>query len=131
MVIPETHLPILQRKGFAHVATIGPRGEPHNSPVWYEWDGEHILVTHTTYRQKYRNIKRDSRVALSIVDPDDPYTYLEIRGIVASIEADEDGRVLDALAEKYTGEKFKGRREDRVVLKIKPLRTTHMGRAKK
>src|SRR5690242_6759004 len=50
---------ILHSKAFAHLATIGPKGEPQSSTMWFLWDGEHIKFTHTTERQKYRNIKRD------------------------------------------------------------------------
>src|SRR5215469_15795783 len=63
---------ILHSKGFAHLATVGPEGDPQSSPMWFLWDGEHIKFTHTTTRQKYRNIQRDPRVAVSITDVDDP-----------------------------------------------------------
>jgi PPOX class probable F420-dependent enzyme len=77
-MIPDSHRDILDKKGFAHVATIGPEGEPHSSPVWYGWDGEHFLFSQTKTRQKIRNVQRDARVAVSVTDPDNPYRYLEI-----------------------------------------------------
>jgi PPOX class probable F420-dependent enzyme len=86
---------ILQSKSFAHLATTGPHGEPQSSPMWFVWDGEHIKFTHTTERQKYRNIKRDPRVAISITDPDDSYIYAEFRGVVERIEEDPTGALYD------------------------------------
>lgn len=100
MAIPESHKDILDKKGFAHWATIGPGGEPHSSPVWYGWDGEHLLISQTKVRQKYRNVRRDPRVALSILDPDNPYRYLEIRGEVIDIEDDENNAFINSMAKK-------------------------------
>src|SRR5947207_11472930 len=70
---------ILHSKAFAHLATVGAKGEPHSSVMWFLWDGEYIKFTHTTERQKYQNLKRDPRVAISITDVDDPYIYAEFR----------------------------------------------------
>lgn len=129
-VIPASHKDLLDKKGFAHMATLGPEGEPHSSPVWYDWDGEHILVSHTKERQKYRNVTRDPRVALSILDPDDPYRYLEIRGRVAEVEDDPHKRLIDRLAKKYQGKDTYGKDgpgDNRVIFKIEPQRVTTRG----
>lgn len=88
-------------KAFGHVATIGPDGEPHTTPVWVTTDGEHLLFSLTTNRQKYRNLERDPRVAVSLTDPDDPYTHLEVRGRV-KMEMDPNNDLIDELARKYT-----------------------------
>lgn len=92
---------ILQSKEFAHLATIGPAGDPQSSPMWFLWDGEYIKFTHTTNRKKYQNIKRDPRVSISITDHDDPYVYAEFRGIVERIEDDPTGAFYDTLAKHY------------------------------
>src|SRR5438105_1486996 len=92
---------ILHSKAFAHLATIGSKGEPHSSVMWFLWDGEYIKFSHTTERQKYQNLKRDPRVAITIIDPDDPYIYAEFRGVVERIEDDPTGSISNALAEKY------------------------------
>ena len=80
--IPRSHLDLVawDTRSFAHVATIGPDGEPHSSPVWFDWDGSRLEFSLTTQRQKYRNLMRDKRVSISIIDPHDPYRYVEIRG---------------------------------------------------
>jgi len=119
--IPEHWHDLLEGNGFAHMATIGPDGEPHTSPVWYDWDGTHILISHTKQRQKYRNVVREPRVALSILDPENPYRYVEIRGIVSEIEEDPDKNLINALAKKYQGldsYPYDGPGDDRVIFKV-------------
>lgn len=109
---------ILHSKAFAHLATLGPNGEPQSSPMWFLWDGEHIKFTHTTQRQKYQNIQRDPRVAISITDPDEPYTYAEFRGVVERIEDNPDGSFYNTLAEHYNSpSRYRG--DPRVILYVK------------
>ncbi|QBD80302.1 PPOX class F420-dependent oxidoreductase [Ktedonosporobacter rubrisoli] len=112
---------ILHSKAFAHLATIGADGAPQSSPMWFLWDGEHIKFTHTTNRQKYRNIQHDPRVAISIRDLDDPYAYAEFRGIVERIEEDPTGAFYDTLAEHY-GSPARYRGDPRVILYVKVQR---------
>src|SRR5690242_10233817 len=109
---------ILQSKGFAHLATIGPNGEPQSSPMWFLWDGEHIRFTHTSVRQKFQNIKRNQRVAISIVDTDDLYIFGEFRGVVEQIEEDPTGAFYNELAVHY-GSSNRWRGDPRVVLYVK------------
>ncbi|MEZ5239319.1 MAG: PPOX class F420-dependent oxidoreductase [Microthrixaceae bacterium] len=127
-MIPEELKDILEKNGFAHVATIGPRGEPQNNPVWYSWDGELISISQNTDKQKYRNLQRDPRVSLSIQDPDDPYRYLEVRGEVASIEPDADYGFIHSLANRYMGQDYPYLQpdEERLIVRIRPLHTTSM-----
>jgi PPOX class probable F420-dependent enzyme len=73
--IPENYQELLESTALAHVGTIGPGGEPQNNPVWFDWDGEHVKFSQTKARQKFRNLKRDPRVAFSIVDPENSYRY--------------------------------------------------------
>src|SRR5215510_11737236 len=122
-VIPETHRDILAARAFAHVATVGPRGEPQSSPVWFDWDGRYLRFSQTTARQKYRNLRRNPRIALSMTDPENPYRYLEIRGEVVRIEEDRDRAFIDALAKKYLGKDrypWAQPDEERVVMIVEP-----------
>jgi PPOX class probable F420-dependent enzyme len=96
--IPEGHRDLLESTALAHVATIGPSGEPQNNTVWFDWDGEHVKFSQGKARQRYRNLDRDPRIALSIVDPKDPYRYLEIRGDVVRVEEDPDIGFIGAMA---------------------------------
>jgi PPOX class probable F420-dependent enzyme len=72
-VVPESHIDLLERPLYAHLATIRPDGRPQVNPMWFAWDGEHILFTDTTVRQKYKNVTAHPEVAMSINDPDQPY----------------------------------------------------------
>ena len=103
VLIPDTHANLVSwdTKSFAHVATVGPEGEPHSSPVWFEWDGTHLIFTIDDRSQRTKNLHRTPKVAVSVIDPDDPYRYLEFRGQVQSIEADPDDVILNRLSEKY------------------------------
>jgi PPOX class probable F420-dependent enzyme len=126
--IPESRRDILEKKGFAGIATIGPNGEPQTSPVWYGWDGTHLKFSTTKARQKYKNLVRNPRVSASILDPDDPYRYLEIRG-VAEIEDDPDKAFIEEMAHKYLGKDYPWNQpdEERVVVKIRPRHATTQG----
>ena len=94
---PESHADLLDKPTFAHLATIRPDGSPQSSVMWFAWDGERIRMTHTKTRQKFRNLAEEPRVALSIEDPGNPYRFLEVRGVVESVEDD------DAEASFYAG----------------------------
>jgi PPOX class probable F420-dependent enzyme len=128
--IPEDKLDLLERPVLAHVATIGPDGEPQNNPVWFGWDGEHLLFSQTTGRQKYRNLQRNPKIALSIVDPENDYRYLELRGTVERIDPDPDNAFIDSMAKKYMNvEKYPWHQpgDQRVVVVVRPEHATHMG----
>jgi PPOX class probable F420-dependent enzyme len=129
-VIPADKLDLLQRKALADVATIGPHGEPQVNPVWFGWDGTYVKFSQTTGRQKYRNLQRDNRIALSIVDPENPFRYLEIRGTVARVDPDPDKAFIDEMANKYLGvEKYPWNQpgDERVVIVVEPQHVTGMG----
>lgn len=99
--IPDSHLDLLRSPRFAHLATIRPDGTPHVNPVWFSWDGELLSFTTSTLRYKYRNIAANPNVALSINDPDQPYRYLEVRGLAESIEPDPEAKFFFQLADRY------------------------------
>lgn len=125
--IPAGRVDILTKRAFAHVATIGPQGEPQTSPVWIDWDGQYLKFSHTTSRQKYRNLQREPRVSLSAYDPADPYRYIEIRGKLVRIEPDEDYEFINKMSKKYIDEDvYPGLEpgEERIVVYIKPERVT-------
>lgn len=129
-VVPEEYLDLLESTALAHVATVGPEGEPQNNPVWFDWNGEHLKFSQTKKRQKYRNVGREPRIALSIVDPENPYRYLEVRGEVANIEEDPNLDFINAMAKKYLGMDeypYHQPGDERVVVFVSPRHTTQMG----
>ncbi|MDA8369771.1 MAG: PPOX class F420-dependent oxidoreductase [Nocardiopsaceae bacterium] len=126
-IIPKEREDILNKPAFAHVATIGPNGGPQSSPVWFEWDGDFLKISQTTSRQKYRNLRRDDRLSLSVQDPEDPYRYVEVRGRVERFEDDTDNVFIDRLAQRYLGQDAypsPDQSEQRVVLYVRPEHTT-------
>jgi PPOX class probable F420-dependent enzyme len=88
VAVPAGYADLLERPLYGHLATTRPDGSVQVSPMWFDWDGELLRFAHTTKRQKYRNVQRNPRVAMSISDPDNPYRYLEVRGDVERIEPD-------------------------------------------
>lgn len=129
-VIPENYLDLFQKKAFAHLATINADGTPQVTPVWIDYDGTHILVNSARGRRKDKNMERNSGVALSMQDPDNPYRYLEVRGHVEEITEEGADQHIDKMAKKYMGvDKYPGRSpgEVRVLYKINPERISKMG----
>ncbi|MBW3578173.1 MAG: PPOX class F420-dependent oxidoreductase [Actinobacteria bacterium] len=129
-VIPSSHRDLLDKAGFAHVASLGPDGNPQSHPVWYDFQDGQLCFSTTKSRQKFRNVSRHPRVAVSILDPDNPYRYLEIRGEVAAIEDDPHKKFIDFLAGKYLGEdEYPNKQPDaeRVIIRIEPEHAATMG----
>lgn len=125
-VVPESHIDLLQRPLYGHLATLRTDGWPQVNPMWFVWDGEHLRFTSTTVRQKYRNVTAHPEVAISVVDPDEPYRYLEVRGTVVRIEPDPTGAFFDTLAKRY-GMAMDGPVADaanRVIFVVKPTATS-------
>jgi PPOX class probable F420-dependent enzyme len=129
-IIPEGYEDLLKSTALAHVATLGPHSEPQSNPVWFDWDGEHVKFSQTKARQKYRNLQRDPRIALSIVDPENPYRYLEIRGEVTRVEEDLNIDFISSMAKKYLGlDRYPYHQpgDERVVVFVRPEHTNQMG----
>jgi len=123
MEAPDSHADLLERALFAHYATVRADGAPQVNPMWFAWDRERgvIRMTHTKTRHNYRNVQREPRVALSITDPEDPYRYLQVRGVVESIEDDPTGSFHEVLQRRYRGTVGPvPDREHRVILIIRP-----------
>lgn len=120
--IPSSHEDLLVRPLFAHLSTIRPDGEPQSNPMWFAWDGKHLLFTTTTTRRKHQNVTGHPGVSVSVNDPDQPYRYLEVRGSVVRIDPDPDASFFATLAERY-GFAMDGPPGDaahRVVLVVEP-----------
>ncbi len=128
--IPDSHKDLLDSTALAAVATIGPTGAPQVSPVWFGWDGALLSFSQTTTRQKYKNLQTDDRIALSIVDPENPYRYIEIRGRVVEFIDDPDKAFIDSMSQKYLGQSpypWSRPEDERVIVVVKPERAHTMG----
>ena len=128
--IPETYRDLFQKQAFAHLATLMPDGTPQVTPVWCDYDGSHIRINSAKGRVKDRNMRLNPQVALEIMDPDNPYRYLSVRGRVMEITENGADAHIDSLAQKYLGrERYPWRKagEVRVLYKIRPDRVSSMG----
>jgi PPOX class probable F420-dependent enzyme len=126
--IPESHADILRKRSFAHVATTNADGSPQVTPVWVDYDGEYILINSAAGRKKDRNMRARPQVAISVQDPDNPYRYLGIEGVVAEITEQGAAAHIHALSQKYHGRDYDlSSGETRVIYKIRPTRAWTMG----
>lgn len=126
LIIPSEYLDLFKKRAFAHIATLMPDGTPQVTPVWVAYDGKYILVNSSKGRQKDRNMRRNAHVAIEIQDPDDPYRFLAIRGIVLEITEEGADENIDELSMRYKGKPYGPRdpAHPRVLYKIEPLKIT-------
>jgi PPOX class probable F420-dependent enzyme len=110
---------LVDRPNFAHLATLMPDGSPQSVPVWVGREGDRILICTGEGSLKAANTRRDPRVALSIIDSQDPYTEAQLRGRVVERRPDPKLEIMDPVSRKYTGKPFPMRNLDgRVALVI-------------
>jgi PPOX class probable F420-dependent enzyme len=95
---------LLESKAVAFVSTIGPKGEPQTTPLWFLWEDDVLRFSLVEGRQKLRNLRRDPRISVVVVDPSDPTWYLELRGQVDDLVADPDLTLERKIAMKYRGD---------------------------
>jgi PPOX class probable F420-dependent enzyme len=120
---------IFEGKNLAHLVTLMPDGSPQASPVWVNLEEEMILINSSEGRVKTNNVRRDPRVAISIVDDNKPYGgVVMVRGVVKEVTTDGADAHIDSLARKYLGkDKYPWRQPDeqRVIFKIVPDQVVH------
>jgi PPOX class probable F420-dependent enzyme len=120
----------LERATFWHLATLNQDGSPQVTPMWVDVDGDDVIFNTAVGRVKEENLRRDPRVSLSSIDPENPYDRVEIRGrVVEFIEGDEADRCMNRLSKKYTGQdpypwRIPGER--RVIVRVEPERVRHV-----
>ncbi len=130
-IIPEGFKDLLTTKvTFAHLATTMSNGRPQVTPVWFSYDGTNILVNSAKGRIKDRNMRARRDVALSILDPDNTYRYLQLMGRVVEITEQGADAHIDSLAKKYIGKDtypWRSPTEVRVIYKITVDKAQTMG----
>jgi PPOX class probable F420-dependent enzyme len=94
---------LIGRPVLATLATVAADGAPQVTPLWIEVDGDDLLVNTARGRAKARNVERDQRVALSVLDPGDPYNVVVVRGTVVEVTTEGADAHIDRLAKKYLG----------------------------
>jgi PPOX class probable F420-dependent enzyme len=128
--IPEQFMDLIREPAIAQLATIMKDGSPHVTPVWFDYEGGFVRINSAKGRVKDRNMRNNPRVAISILDPKNPYRYLEIRGSVAEITQEGADEHIDRLAMKYLKvEKYPYRSPDevRVLYRITPDHISTLG----
>ena len=111
---------LIDGANYAHLATLLPSGAPHSVPVWVGMEGDRIALMTSPNSRKARNLERDPRVALSIVDQARPLVMAAVRGRVTErVEGERGWAIIDRLSEKYLGQPYP-LRTDRVVYLIEP-----------
>ncbi len=121
---------LLREPAYCQLATLTPDGSPQITPVWVDTDGEHVLVNTAQHRQKTKNVRRDPRVAVNVVDPNNAWRLGEVRGRVVDVTTEGADRLIDELAKKYLDADtypFRDPSEVRVTLKILPEKTNEVG----
>jgi PPOX class probable F420-dependent enzyme len=129
--IPASHADLLKRekKAFSHLALVTSKGEPHVTPMWFDYDGENIIFNTARGRVKDRILRKRPAVALAVSDPANPYRYIQIRGPVVSESEEGAYEQICNLRLKYHGDRNypKTPGEVRVTYKIRPESVSTMG----
>jgi PPOX class probable F420-dependent enzyme len=118
---------LLAGANYGHVATVMPDGSPHTVPVWVDLEGDRIVFFTQSGTRKARNLERDGRVAISLVDHDNPYRTAQLRGrVVEKRTGDPAEEVIERIARKFTGEPFPWRSPNSVLYVVEPERVRFM-----
>ena len=130
--IPESHKDLLkdEARAFVYLATLMADGSPQVTPVWFNTDGNYILLNTASGRLKDKNMRARPRVALCIADPRDPYRYLQIRGKIVEHTTKGAEEHIDTLNMKYHGEPIYARHDPehpRVIYKVEPEKVNIFG----
>lgn len=115
---------------FAAFTTLLEDGMPMTHVMWVGADDDHVLINTEVHRQKYRNVGRDPRVAVTIIDRENPYRFAEVRGtVVETVTGDEARAHIDELSQKYRGKPYDAGNitSERVILRIAPARQRFRG----
>ncbi len=100
-VIPSALVPLLEQPHYGFLGTIRPDDTVQVNPMWFLYDGQSIRFTHTTKRAKYRNLTHNPAMSLAIIDPANPFHYLEVRGRLTEVIPDPEGEFYVVLGKRY------------------------------
>lgn len=120
---------LFKEKNFAFVASLMNDGSPQITPVWIDYDGQFLLINTAEGRTKQKNFARDPRIAVSVMNHNDPYDVVTVRGKVVEQTRSGADEHIDRMAKKYLGvDKYPFRNPDekRIILKIKPEKIYHL-----
>ena len=125
-VLSEKSRELIARPVLASLATLNPDGSPQITPLWVDLDGDDVVFNTAQGRKKARNLERDARVAVTVIDPDDQYNVVAFQGTVTDVATAGADAHIDALAKKYLGvDSYPMRREGEVRIRV-TVRTDHI-----
>ncbi|MFI5613057.1 TIGR03618 family F420-dependent PPOX class oxidoreductase [Amycolatopsis sp. NPDC051903] len=130
MELPAELLELLEKPSLCFIATSMPDGSPQLTQTWVDTDGKHVLVNTVEGFRKVRNVARDPRVALNVVDAERPYRYFVVRGRVLEATTEGGAEHIEKLAQRYTGRPYAwygGRDKVRVLWKIEAEHISSVG----
>lgn len=120
--IPDEFRDLLQGTFLAHAATVDAKGRPQVNPVWFIWDSKHVMIGVREATAKYRNLRQNPAIAVSILDPTNAYRYIELRGRIIDFHFYDDLSFVNQLAQKYTGADYpsetKGESRYRLTMEV-------------
>jgi PPOX class probable F420-dependent enzyme len=131
MQLPVPLVEFLQKPNIAVLATIAPSGRPQATPVWFLFEDGHILINTSKGRVKLRNLLANPQAAITIVDRDNPYSYVQLRGEAVKFDSEHGARDIDRLSMRYHGRPYQYPPTDapanRVTILIQPRAANAMG----
>jgi PPOX class probable F420-dependent enzyme len=132
--IPDSHTDLLEKPVYAVFTTVTANGELQSTVVWCDYDGEFVRVNSAAGRHKNKNVQQNPNVSLTLIDPEDPFRWLAVRGKVEQIVAGDEGVAhITQLSLKYKGKVYYGENsytgqpqgdQIREVFKIRPVKVT-------
>jgi PPOX class probable F420-dependent enzyme len=118
--VPDELVDLVTTNRIAHVTSIRPDGDVATYLMWIDWDGEHVLTSSPLGSVKARNWRANPRVTVSVVDRDDPWRYVVVRGRVVEMRPDEGLAFIDKMSQRYLGIPYRRRDFEREVFVIQP-----------
>ena len=124
--LPEDVRALIEGKEFWHVATVNPDGSPQVTPMWVMTRNGNIVLNSALGRRKTRNLEQNPRVAMSLIDPENPYKNMQVQGrVVDTVTGDQAEADIDTLSEKYTGKTpypWRSPGEQRITFLVEPTK---------
>lgn len=117
-IIPAHLIPLLEAPNYGFLGTIRPDDTVQVNPMWFDFDGEHLRFTHTTYRQKFKNLEHNPSMSLAIINSDNVFSYVEVRGRLVEVVPDPTGEFYVHLGKRYGNAEQQPPKDspDRVIL---------------
>lgn len=123
MTIDQDLKALATAKNFAALSTLAADGQPRTHMMWIDADDEHVIFNTDLGRAKFADVERDPRVTVTVIDQENPYRYIEVRGRVAeTVTGDAAADHIDAMSQRYTDAPYWADKASRVIVKVAPER---------